>query len=75
MFIDDDGTEICAQGSLEGAIGFEERGTNGFGYDPLFLPRAFEGGRTLAEAKPAEKNAMSHRGNALRELYKILKNS
>ena len=51
-----------AHGTIEGRIGREERGDHGFGYDPLFLPDVFEDGRTLAEALPEEKNAVSHRG-------------
>lgn len=68
VFIDEDGTEEVACGTIEGRIGREERGEHGFGYDPLFLPDVFDDGRTLAEALPHEKNAVSHRGNALREL-------
>ncbi len=67
-FIDEDGTETAARGTVEGRIAREGRGSHGFGYDPLFLPDAFSGSRTLAEALPEEKNAVSHRGNALREL-------
>lgn len=68
VFIDEDGSETVARGTIEGRIGREERGSHGFGYDPLFLPDVFDDGRTLAEALPEEKNAVSHRGNALREL-------
>lgn len=68
VFIDEDGTEAVAYGTVEGRIGHEERGEHGFGYDPLFLPDVFADGRTLAEALPHEKNAVSHRGNALRQL-------
>ena len=68
VFIDEDGAETVAHGTVEGRIGREERGRHGFGYDPLLLPDVFEDGRTLAEALPEEKNAVSHRGNALREL-------
>lgn len=68
VFIDEDGTETVARGTIEGRIGREERGRHGFGYDPLFLPDMFEDGRTLAEALPEEKNAVSHRGNALHQL-------
>lgn len=72
VFIDEDGTETVAQGTLEGTIGLDERGEHGFGYDPLFLPDVFGGGRALAEASSEEKNAMSHRGNALRSLRGML---
>ncbi|RNL38865.1 RdgB/HAM1 family non-canonical purine NTP pyrophosphatase [Paraeggerthella hongkongensis] len=68
VLVDEDGSETVARGTIEGRIGHEERGSNGFGYDPLFLPDVFADGRTLAEALPEEKNAVSHRGNALREL-------
>ncbi len=57
-----------ARGTVEGAIGHEPRGEEGFGYDPLFFPDAFGGERTLAEVSQEEKNAISHRGCALRVL-------
>lgn len=68
VFIDEDGAETVARGTIEGAIGREERGGEGFGYDPLFMPEAFGGTRSLAEVSQAEKNGISHRGNALRQL-------
>jgi XTP/dITP diphosphohydrolase len=68
VFLDDDGTETVAQGTCEGTIAFEGRGAGGFGYDPLFLPQATPG-RTMAELPLAEKNAISHRGAALRSLH------
>ncbi|MEY8459909.1 RdgB/HAM1 family non-canonical purine NTP pyrophosphatase [Eggerthellaceae bacterium 24-137] len=68
VFIDEDGAETVARGTIEGAIGREERGREGFGYDPLFMPEAFGGTRSLAEVSQAEKNGISHRGNALRQL-------
>jgi XTP/dITP diphosphohydrolase len=67
VFIGDDGTETIATGTCEGRIGFEPRGEHGFGYDPLFLPDATPA-RTMAELPLAEKNAISHRGAALRDL-------
>ena len=67
VLIGDDGVETVATGSCEGRIGFEPRGEHGFGYDPLFLPSAAPG-RTMAELTLAEKNAISHRGAALRDL-------
>lgn len=67
VLIDEDGGEVDARGTIEGAIGREARGEHGFGYDPLFYPDCLDG-RTLAEALPEEKNAVSHRGNALRAL-------
>lgn len=68
VFIDENGAETDARGTIEGRIGHERRGANGFGYDPLFVPDCFGGARTLAEADQDEKNGVSHRGNALREL-------
>ena len=57
---------LRAEGFAEGEIIDEERGTTGFGYDPLFLISAL--GRTTAELNPEEKWAISHRGNAFRSL-------
>ena len=71
VFIADDGTETVASGVCEGRIGFEPRGDMGFGYDPVFLPDAAPG-RTMAELTLAEKNAISHRGAALRDLRERL---
>lgn len=68
VFIDEDGRETVAMGTVEGHIGHELRGDEGFGYDPLFYPDEFGGARTLAEVGMDEKNAISHRGNALRAL-------
>lgn len=68
VYLDENGSQTTARGTVEGHIGFEERGDGGFGYDPLFYPDCFEDGRSLAEVRPEEKNAVSHRGNALREL-------
>lgn len=72
VFIDEDGSETVAEGFVEGSIGYEKRGRNGFGYDPLFFPNEYQGERTMAELSQDEKNAISHRGSALRELKKIL---
>ena len=68
VFVDETGKETTATGTIEGWIGFEERGVEGFGYDPLFWPNELEGAGTLAQVPQASKNAMSHRGNALRAL-------
>ena len=75
VFIDEDGTESVARGTIEGSIGREPRGSEGFGYDPLFLPDEYGGMRALAEVSQAEKNGISHRGNALRVLKKALSQS
>jgi XTP/dITP diphosphohydrolase len=60
-----------AEGRVDGHIAQAARGTNGFGYDPLFLPLEAPG-RTLAELGAAEKNALSHRGRALARLRPVL---
>lgn len=72
VFVDEDGAETVAHGTVEGRVGHEGRGSEGFGYDPLFFPDVFGGERTLAEVSQAEKNAVSHRGNALRALRALL---
>jgi len=59
-----------ADGACEGVIGFERRGEGGFGYDPLFVLPQF--GCTMAALEPSEKNALSHRGQALRRLREPL---
>ena len=68
VFIDEDGTETVAQGTVEGHIGYEARGENGFGYDPLFLPVELDGETTFAQVTQEQKSRLSHRGNALRAL-------
>ena len=62
-----DGSELVAEGVVEGVITTEARGTGGFGYDAVFAP-AGAGGRTFAELAPDHKHAISHRGRALRAL-------
>ena len=58
---------------MEGRIGYEIAGTGGFGYDPIFfLP---EYGKTSAELTAQEKNAISHRGKALRAMEKLLRDA
>lgn len=65
------GEELVTRGTIEGIIGYEERGEGGFGYDPIFyLP---ERGKSTAELSAEEKNAVSHRGNALRKMKEELK--
>ena len=75
MFIDEQGRETVARGTIEGRIGHELVGENGFGYDPLFIPDCFGGELTLAQVDRAQKNSVSHRGNALRVLRKMLSES
>lgn len=64
-----DGRILTARGECRGEIARESRGSNGFGYDPVFL---LPDGRHMAELSSEEKNGISHRGNALRELKRIL---
>ncbi len=64
-----DGREIHCFATTEGQIARELRGSGGFGYDPMFL---LPEGRTMAELTEEEKNAISHRGRAFRELLKKL---
>ncbi len=68
-FIDESGKETVLEGDCPGVIGFEKRGTNGFGYDPVFM----YGEKSFAELEPEQKNAVSHRGAAFRKLYDYLK--
>lgn len=62
---------LVARGTVEGKVGRSPRGNYGFGYDPLFLPEDAPG-RSMAELTMDEKNAISHRGNALRALKQQL---
>lgn len=66
-----DGTEVSAEGTVEGWITERPRGGAGFGYDPVFVP-ADGDGRTFAEMTSAEKHARSHRGRAFRALGELL---
>jgi XTP/dITP diphosphohydrolase len=69
-----DGTEVWAEGVMEGTIAPGPRGSNGFGYDPVFEPDGGDG-RTFAEMQPSEKDARSHRGRAFRALADLLAES
>lgn len=67
-----DGSTEVVRGTIEGIIGHEIIGENGFGYDPIFyLP---EYGCTTAQLAPEKKNELSHRGNALRAMRRIMEN-
>lgn len=65
-----DGTVKTVRETIEGRIGYEERGSNGFGYDPIFYVPEY--GCSTAELTDAQKNAISHRGKALRAMKKEL---
>lgn len=66
--IDEDKKESLLFGQCKGKIGFEEKGKGGFGYDPLFIPESYE--ETFSEMGEEEKNKISHRAKALKELKK-----
>jgi XTP/dITP diphosphohydrolase len=67
-----DGTEHVVVGRCTGTLAAAPRGDGGFGYDPAFLPDDVDDGRTMAELSPEEKDAISHRGRAVRELLAVL---
>ena len=67
----DDGTVDTTEGICPGMLAESPRGTNGFGYDPLFLPDGFS--RTYAELTAAEKNTISHRAKALAKMKDVLR--
>ena len=66
-----DGEVLTTIGTIEGTIAYEEKGENGFGYDPIFYVPEF--GCTTAELSEEAKNKVSHRGNALRAMKEKLK--
>lgn len=66
-----DGSVETTEGTIEGKIGYEEKGENGFGYDPIFYVPEF--GCTTAELTGEQKNQISHRGKALEAMKEILK--
>jgi XTP/dITP diphosphohydrolase len=65
------GEEHVVEGTVEGVLLRERRGSGGFGYDPIFLPHGFDA--TTAEMKPEQKDAISHRGRAMRALVPHLR--
>lgn len=68
-----DGSVFTETGTIEGRIGYEEKGRGGFGYDPIFYVPEY--GKTTAQLSEDEKNAISHRGKALRAIRKRLEES
>ncbi len=68
-FLDEKGDLTICRGECCGTIGFEKRGTNGFGYDPVFM----YGDRSFAELSSEEKNRVSHRAKALQKLCEVIK--
>ncbi len=68
-----DGRILTTRGTIEGVIGYEEKGENGFGYDPIvYVP---EYGMTTGEMEPDFKNTISHRGRAIAKMTKLLENA
>ena len=67
----DGNISMTFRGEVKGSISHEERGTNGFGYDPIFIPEEGDG-RTFAEMSPQEKSKISHRARAFRKLAEWL---
>lgn len=61
---------LLSRGTCEGKVGFTEKGSNGFGYDPLFIVRG--GNRTFAELTAEEKNQISHRARALDAMHTLM---
>ena len=68
-FIDETGALTALRGECHGKIGYEKRGINGFGYDPVFMRE----GKSFAELSTDQKNEISHRAEALKQLYKLIK--
>ncbi len=66
-----DGTERVVEGTIDGTLIREPRGTNGFGYDPIFIPVGET--RTTGEMSADQKDAISHRGRAMRALVPVLR--
>jgi XTP/dITP diphosphohydrolase len=64
------GAEHVTEGTVHGSLTSAPRGTNGFGYDPIFVPEGSD--RTTAEMSPGEKDEISHRGKALRALAPVI---
>ena len=67
-----DGRAELFEGTCKGTLILERRGKGGFGYDPSFVPGSLTDGRTMAELKQKEKDAISHRGEAARRLLNFL---
>lgn len=65
-----DGKELLVRETMEGYIGYEEKGANGFGYDPIFYLKEFD--KTSAEISLEEKNEISHRGKAFRAIKALM---
>lgn len=64
------GKEYFFEGTIEGALTRDRKGTGGFGYDPIFIPKGYQ--HTFAEMSPEEKNSISHRSIAVKKLVEFL---
>ncbi len=73
VFIDENGREHVFEGKVEGKIGYEKQGNQGFGYDPIFMPNEAQG-RTFAQMTTQEKNTISHRARAVKQFIDFLQN-
>ena len=74
--VDKDGNILFqTRGECQGEISYTQSGTNGFGYDPVFLTKDTEYKKTMAEMSEEEKNKISHRGRALRKVLEYLNNN
>jgi XTP/dITP diphosphohydrolase len=67
-YVEPGGREEVVHGRCEGVLAREPQGSGGFGYDPVFVPDDYADGRTMAELTPEEKDSISHRGRAARDL-------
>jgi len=72
VLVEPDGDELVAEARCHGRLTHEPRGDGGFGYDPAVVPDDYDDGRTMAELSPVEKDAISHRGRAARELLGLI---
>jgi XTP/dITP diphosphohydrolase len=70
VYFKPDGSYLKTEGEVKGEIVDQPKGNNGFGYDPVFLPEGFD--KTMAQLTLDEKNAISHRGKAFRQLKELL---
>jgi XTP/dITP diphosphohydrolase len=71
-YVEPAGEELVVESRCEGRLTNEPRGSGGFGYDPAFVPEDYDDDRTMAELTPDEKDAISHRGRAVRALLEKL---